>query len=85
MNVSFSALCTPAHRPSALLTVDRDDGLDELARGDVVAGMPVDFREPGDTEFLGDRLSGTRAGDATAHGLERLPYEHLALESELTG
>jgi hypothetical protein len=29
--------------------------------------MPVHLGEPGDAEFLGDRLSGTRARDATAH------------------
>jgi len=35
----------PAHRPQALLTVDGDDGLDDLARGDAQTGRPG--RAPG--------------------------------------
>jgi hypothetical protein len=30
--------------------------------------MPVHLRDPSHTELLGDRLSGTRARDASAHG-----------------
>jgi hypothetical protein len=44
-----------------------------MVRGDGVARMPVDLGEPGHTKFLGNRLSGIRARDASAHGFSRLP------------
>ena len=37
--------------------MDGDDGLDDLARSDVVARMPVNFGEPCHPEFAGDRFS----------------------------
>ena len=71
----------PSHR-SQRFSLDGDDRLDDLARGDVVPGM-VDFGEASYTEFVGDRLSGTRVCDASAHGFARLPLlEHLALDRD---
>jgi hypothetical protein len=64
----------PPHGSQALLTVHGDDGLDDLARGDVVARMPVDFREPDHAELCGDRFSRTRARDTAAHAPEALRF-----------
>jgi len=68
----------PQRIAQALLTLHGGDGFDNLARGDVVPRMPVDFRESSRAEFLGDRLAGTRAGDASAHGVKVLPEKSRA-------